>query len=113
MIQSVGACHIEIEEELPFALLGEIVVYGSIEVRSWEQVDAETFDRWVAQLKKAEPKGVVRDVENIYFSVGEGVNGIASRLPGGRVVVVWGYLGWFDLERRFFTASDRIYEARY
>lgn len=81
--------------------------------RSWEQVDAETFDRWVAQLKKAEPKGVVRDVENIYFSVGEGVNGIASRLPGGRVVVVWGYLGWFDLERRFFTASDRIYEARY
>ena len=81
--------------------------------RSWEQVDSDTYDRWAAQLKKVEPKGVVRDVENTYFNAGEGVNGIASRLPGGRIVVVWGYLGWFDLERRFFTASDRIYEARF
>ena len=81
--------------------------------RSWELVEAETYEKWTSQLGKVEPKGVVRDVENVYFNAGDGVNGIASRLPGGRVVVVWGYLGWFDLERRFFTASDRIYEARY
>ena len=44
---------------------------------------------------------------------GEGVNGMATRLPGGRVVAVWGYLDWTDLERKFFTASDRVYGARY
>lgn len=81
--------------------------------RSWEQVDDEVYERWVAQLNKAEPVGIAKDVEVAYFHVGEGVNGMATHLPGGRVVVVWGYLGWFDLERKFFIASDRIYEARF
>jgi len=28
-------------------------------------------------------------------------------------VAVWGFLDWSDLERKFFTASDRVYGARY
>jgi hypothetical protein len=81
--------------------------------RSWEQVEEGTYHKWAAQLKTASPKGIARDVEVTYFTAGEGVNGMATHLPGGRVVVVWGYLSWFDLERKFFVASDRIYEARY
>jgi len=81
--------------------------------RSWEQVEEETYRQWASQLKQVKPRGIARDVEVTYFSAGEGVNGMAVLLPGGRVAVVWGYLDWFDLERKFFTASDRIYEARY
>ncbi len=81
--------------------------------RSWEQVEDDVYSQWAAQLKPVNPEGIARDVEVSYFNVGEGVNGMATHLPGGRVVIVWGYLSWFDLERKFFVASDRIYEARY
>ena len=81
--------------------------------RSWEQVEEQPYEDWVGHLKAVNPKGIARDVEVTYFSGGDGVHGMATRLPGGRVVVVWGYLDWFDLERKFFAASDRIYEARY
>ena len=81
--------------------------------RSWEQVEEEPFASWAAQLKKAKPKEIAYDVDVVYFTAGEGVNGMASRLAGGRVVVVWGYLSWPDLERKFFVASDRVFEARY
>ena len=81
--------------------------------RSWEEVEEETYRQWVAQFKSVTPRGIVRDVEVTYFNAGDGVNGMTVLLPGGRVVVVWGYLSWFDLERKFFVASDRIYEARY
>ena len=81
--------------------------------RSWEQVEEQPYMDWAKQLKAVNPKGVARDMEVTYFNGGKGVNGMATRLPGGRVVVVWGYLDWFDLERKFFAASDRIYEARY
>lgn len=81
--------------------------------RSWEQVETRDYDLWSSQLRKAKPAGMPRNVDVAYFIAGEGVNGMATRLPGGRVVVVWGYLSWFDLERKFFVASDRIYEARF
>ncbi len=81
--------------------------------RSWEQVEESAYNSWVSQLKRSEPLGVARDVEVVYFDAGAGAVGMASQLPGGRVVVVWGYLSWFDLERKFFVASDRIYEARF
>ena len=81
--------------------------------RSWEQVEEEAFASWAAQLKVAKPKEIAYDVDVVYFTAGEGVNGMASRLAGGRVVVVWGYLSWPDLERKFFVASDRVFEARY
>ena len=38
---------------------------------------------------------------------------MAEQLAGGRVVVVWGYMDWPDLQAKFRTASDRIFEARY
>jgi hypothetical protein len=81
--------------------------------RSWEQVDAEVYDAWAAGLERVEPQGIFAANDCIYFNAGENANGIATRLDGGRVAVVWGYLAWPDLERRFFTASDRIYEARF
>ncbi len=81
--------------------------------RSWEQVEEDAFASWAAQLKTVVPKGIYADVEVVYFDGGDGVNGMATRLPGGRVVVVWGYLDWVDLERKFFVASDRVYEARF
>ena len=81
--------------------------------RSWEQVEEDAFASWAVQLKKAKPAEIAYDVDVVYFTAGEGVNGMASRLSGGRVVVVWGYLSWPDLERKFFVASDRVFEARY
>jgi hypothetical protein len=81
--------------------------------RSWEQVEEDAYTSWASQLKKAKPAEIAYDVDVVYFTVGEGVNGMASRLSGGRVVVVWGYLSWPDLERKFFVASDRVFEARY
>lgn len=81
--------------------------------RSWEQVEEDAFASWAAQLKKAKPAEIAYDVDVVYFTAGEGVNGMASCLSGGRVVVVWGYLSWPDLERKFFVASDRVFEARY
>ena len=81
--------------------------------RSWEQVEEDAFASWAAQLKEAKPAEIAYDVDVVYFTAGEGVNGMASRLSGGRVVVVWGYLSWPDLERKFFVASDRVFEARY
>ena len=81
--------------------------------RSWDQVDENVYKSWKAQLRTVEPTDVMTDALVSYFNVGEGVHGMATQLPGGRVVVVWGYLGWTDLERKFFTASDRIFEARF
>jgi len=81
--------------------------------RSWDLVDENDFIAWGRQLNIVHPKGIYRETSTLYFNAGDGVNGMATRLPGGRVVAVWGYLDWADLERKFFTASDRIYSARY
>ena len=81
--------------------------------RSWDLVDENDFIAWGRQLNIVHPRGIYREASTLYFNAGEGVNGMATRLPGGRVVAVWGYLDWTDLERKFFTASDRVYGARY
>lgn len=81
--------------------------------RSWDIVEQSDFDKWSSSLTKVNPKGIPPQSDCVYFTPGEGIVGIASRLAGGRIVIVWGYLDWFDLERKFFTASDRIYEARF
>ena len=81
--------------------------------RSWDLVEENDFIAWGRQLNIVHPRGVYREASTLYFNAGEGVNGMATRLPGGRVVAVWGYLDWTDLERKFFTASDRVYGARY
>ena len=81
--------------------------------RSWDQVESEDFEKWAAGLKQVTPSEIVPANDCVYFEAGENSNGIASRLAGGRVAVVWGYLSWPDLERLFFVASDRIFEARY
>lgn len=81
--------------------------------RSWEQEEPETFEGWIHNLNVVEPKGIFPNSDCVYFAAGEGANGIASQLPGGRIAIIWGFLSWPDLERKFFTASDRIYEARY
>jgi hypothetical protein len=81
--------------------------------RSWDQVESDAFEKWVSGLKRVTPSEIVPANDCVYFEAGEGSYGIASRLSGGRVAVVWGYMSWSDLERTFFTASDRIFEARY
>jgi hypothetical protein len=81
--------------------------------RSWDQVESDSFEKWVSGLKRVTPNEIVPANDCVYFEAGEGSYGIASRLSGGRVAVVWGYMSWSDLERTFFTASDRIFEARY
>lgn len=81
--------------------------------RSWDQVESDAFEKWVSGLKQVTPNEIVPANDCVYFEAGEGSYGIASRLSGGRVAVVWGYMSWPDLERTFFTASDRIFEARY
>lgn len=81
--------------------------------RSWEQEEPEAFENWIQNLNLVEPKGIFPNSDCVYFAAGDGANGIASQLAGGRIAIVWGFLSWPDLERKFFTASDRIYEARY
>ena len=81
--------------------------------RSWDQVESEAFEKWTSGLKQVTPNEIVPANDCVYFEAGEGSYGIASRLSGGRVAVVWGYMSWPDLERSFFTASDRIFEARF
>ena len=81
--------------------------------RSWDQVESDAFEKWASGLKPVTPSEIVPANDCVYFEAGEGSYGIASRLAGGRVAVVWGYLSWPDLERLFFVASDRIFEARY
>lgn len=81
--------------------------------RSWDQVESDAFEKWVSGLKRVTQSEIVPANDCVYFEAGEGSYGIASRLSGGRVAVVWGYMSWPDLERTFFTASDRIFEARY
>ena len=81
--------------------------------RSWDQVESDAFETWASGLKQVAPNEIVTANDCVYFEAGEGSYGIASRLSGGRVAVVWGYMSWPDLERTFFTASDRIFEARF
>ena len=87
--------------------------------RSWELVSEEDYKRWSGKLHKVVPRDIPPSSEEIYFTVDavfpmQSVSrGMAKQLPGGRVVVVWGYLAWFDLERKFIVAANRIYEARY
>ncbi|MCQ2091311.1 MAG: hypothetical protein MJY85_01390 [Fibrobacter sp.] len=87
--------------------------------RSWDQVSPENYEEWARKLHKVDPKGIAKDNECVYFTVdgfadSEFISrGMAQQLAGGRVVVVWGYLDWFDLERKFFNAADRVFEARY
>jgi hypothetical protein len=81
--------------------------------RSWDQVESDAFETWASGLKQVTPNEIVTANDCVYIEAGEGSYGIASRLSGGRVAVVWGYMSWPDLERTFFTASDRIFEARF
>ncbi len=81
--------------------------------RSWDVVEQEAFDKWASNLTLVEPQGIYKQNDCIYFAPSAETRGMASRLAGGRIVVIWGYLDWFDMERKFFTASDRIYEARF
>lgn len=87
--------------------------------RSWNQVSTESFKEWASKLHQTKPKGLPMDNESVYFTIDGYTNseyisrGMAQQLAGGRVVVVWGYLDWFDLERKFFNAADRVFEARY
>ena len=81
--------------------------------RSWEQVEEHDFDSWVLLLNRVEPEGIEPESDIVYFDAGNNGNGMAQQLAGGRVAVAWGYLSWADLAKKFKTASDRIYEARY
>ncbi len=81
--------------------------------RSWDLVEESRYLDWAAQLKRAFPRNIEIDDDVYYFSAGEGVRGMATQLSGGRVVVVWGYMDWPDLNQKFLVASDRVFEARY
>lgn len=81
--------------------------------RSWEQVESSVFESWVSQLSEVKPTGVNVESDVVYFDAGNNANGMAKILAGGRVVVVWGYLSWEDLAKKFQLAANRIYEARF
>ena len=81
--------------------------------RSWDLVEESRYLDWVTQLKRVAPRNIENDDDVYYFSAGEGARGMATQLAGGRVVVVWGYMDWSDLNQKFLVASDRVFEARY
>lgn len=81
--------------------------------RSWDVVEQQDYLQWAKTLKKITPRGIMAQSDCIYFTAGDDTRGIATQLAGGRVVVVWGYLDWFDLERKLFAASDRVFDSRF
>lgn len=81
--------------------------------RSWDIVEDEAFEEWAKALNKVKPVGILQSNDCVYFSAGVGANGIVTKLSDGRAVIVWGYVSWSDLEKLFFAASDRIFEAKY
>jgi hypothetical protein len=81
--------------------------------RSWDLVEETRYLEWVKQLKRAIPRNIEPDEDVCYFTAGDVTRGMATQLSGGRVVVVWGYMDWPDLNQKFLVAGDRIFEARY
>lgn len=80
--------------------------------RSWNSVAEAEWILWISQLQKAEKKVRVQQDE-ITFDAGNGERAMATRLPGGRIVCVWGALDPKVLREQYKEARQSIYDARF
>jgi hypothetical protein len=80
--------------------------------RSWSSVSEEDWNSWVYQLQKA-GKSIRFQQSEIVFDAGNGERAMATRLPGGRIVCVWGALDPKSLLGRYKEARQNIYDSRF
>mgnify|MGYP004511881805 CR=1 FL=1 len=78
--------------------------------RSWKYVAPDSWRAWVLGLKrKSSDFSFVADT--VRFDAGAGASGMALRLPGGRVVCVWGFLSAESLQKRFEDVARSVYDS--
>lgn len=80
--------------------------------RSWNSVSEGEWNLWVSQLQKA-GKQVRFQQDEIAFDAGNGERALATRLPGGRIVCVWGALDPKTLREQYKEARQSVYDARF
>ncbi len=78
--------------------------------RSWKYVSPDSWRAWVIGLQRKSPE-VSFSADTVRFDAGAGTFGMALRLPGGRVVCVWGYLSAETLQKRFENVSRSVYDS--
>jgi len=78
--------------------------------RSWKYVSPDSWRAWVLGLqRKSQDVSIAADT--VRFDAGAGTFGMALRLPGGRVVCVWGYLSAETLQNRFESVARSVYDS--
>lgn len=78
--------------------------------RSWKYVSSDSWRAWVLGLQRKSPN-VSLAADTVRFDAGAGTFGMALRLPGGRVVCVWGYLSAETLQKRFESVAGSVYDS--
>jgi hypothetical protein len=78
--------------------------------RSWKSESSDAWRGFVAELQKS-GRDVRIESDTVRFDAGAGMRGTALRLPGGRIVCVWGFLDEISLQKRFAEASRSVYDS--
>ncbi len=86
-------------------------IYWNV-ARSWKTISEAEWNAWISGLKKnGNPVKALED--NIYFFRTGFSFGLASRLPNGRFLSVWGPFDLKTLKTHYDTARTAIYKSRY
>ncbi len=78
--------------------------------RSWKYVSPDSWRAWVLGLQRKN-LNVSFAADTVRFDAGAGTFGMALRLPGGRVVCVWGFLSAESLQKRFENVARSVYDS--
>lgn len=78
--------------------------------RSWKYVAPDSWRAWVLGLQR-KGSNVSFAADTVRFDAGAGTSGMALRLPGGRVVCVWGFLSAESLQKRFENVARSVYDS--
>lgn len=78
--------------------------------RSWKYVSSDSWRAWVAGLQRG-TSPVSFAADTVRFDAGAGMRGMALRLPGGRIVCVWGFLDAENLQKRFEIVARSVYDS--
>lgn len=78
--------------------------------RSWKYVSPDAWRSWVSGLQQKK-RSVSFAADTVRFDAGAGTRGMALRLPGGRIVCVWGFLDAENLRKRFENVARSVYDS--
>lgn len=98
-----------------FPLLVQRYAQGGVDwnvSRSWNVVPESAYRSWISGLSSA-GKVISSSKTEVLFNAGAGDPALATRLPGGRIVCVWGALDWKALRSRFEEAKKSVYDAQF